>query len=84
MTERKRMPDSSELEMFNVRLPVGTNQRIQRYRDWLNHTQPGMEASVSTAARMLIFRALEQVEEEMGIRKKPNKTFRDLFRKKQK
>ena len=70
--------------MFNVRLPVGTNQRIQRYRDWLNHTQPGMEASVSTAARMLIFRALEQVEEEMGIRKKPNKTFRDLFRKKQK
>ena len=84
MTERKRMPDSLELEMFNVRLPVGTNQRIQRYRDWLNHTQPGMEASVSTAARMLIFRALEQVEEEMGIRKKPNKTFRDLFRKKQK
>ena len=68
--------------MFNVRLPVGTNKRIQRYRDWLNHTQPGMEASTSTAARMLIFRALEAVEDEMGIRKKARKSFRDLFRTK--
>jgi len=74
------MPDSAELELFNVRLPIGTVERIQRYRDWLNHTQPGMEASVSTAARMLIFRALEEVETEMGIRKTP-KGFRGLLKR---
>ena len=74
---------SAELELFNVRLPIGTVERIQRYRDWLNHTQPGMEATVSTAARMLIFRALEQVETEMGVRK-PGKSIRALFRKQQK
>jgi len=58
-------------------------ERIQRYRDWLNHTQPGMEASVSTAARMLIFRVLEQVETEMGIRK-AKKTFRGFLGRRQK
>ena len=47
---------------------------LQRYREYLNQTQPGIEASASTAARMLLFRALEQVEEEMGIRKKQPKT----------
>ena len=73
-------PDSAELELFNVRLPIGTVERIQRYRDWLNHTQPGMEASVSTAARMLIFRALEQVENEMGIAK-PKGTFQRFLGK---
>jgi hypothetical protein len=36
-------------------------------------TQPGIEASASTAARMLLFRALEQVEEEMGVRKRQKK-----------
>jgi len=74
------MPDSAELELFNVRLPIGTVERIQRYRDWLNHTQPGMEASVSTAARMLIFRALEEVETEMGIRKTP-KSLRSFLKR---
>jgi len=74
------MSDSAELEIFNVRLPIGTVERIQRYRDWLNHTQPGMEASVSTAARMLIFRALSEVEKEMGVRKAP-KSFRDFLKR---
>ncbi|TMB44020.1 MAG: hypothetical protein E6J58_00600 [Deltaproteobacteria bacterium] len=58
-------------------------ERIQRYRDYLNQTQPGIEASASNAARMLLFRALEQVEEEMGIRKKQPKTpSRDLRKSK--
>lgn len=78
------MSDSAELEIFNVRLPIGTVERIQRYRDWLNQTQPGMEASVSTAARMLIFRALEDVEQQMGIRKKPKKPLRAFFGKSRK
>ena len=43
------------------------------YRDHLNRTQPGIEASASTAARMLLFRALEQVELEMGVAKKKPK-----------
>jgi len=69
------MPKTLELDfkLFNVRLPTGTVERIQRYRDYLNQTQPGIEASASTAARMLLFRALEQVEQEMGIRKKQKK-----------
>jgi hypothetical protein len=43
----------------------------------LRDGQPGIEASASTAARMLLFRALEQVEEEMGIRKKIPSTKKD-------
>jgi len=39
-----------------------------------------MEASVSTAARMLIFRALSEVEKEMGVRKAP-KSFRDFLKR---
>jgi hypothetical protein len=63
------MANSAEFEIFNVRLPVGTLERIHRYRDHLNRTQPGIEATASTAARMLLFRALEQVEREMDIKK---------------
>jgi len=37
-------------------------------------TQPGIEASASTAARMLLFRALEPVEQEMGVRAGPTRT----------
>jgi hypothetical protein len=44
----------------------------------LNQTQPGIEASASTAARVLLFWALEQVEEEMGIRKKGPNSEKDL------
>jgi hypothetical protein len=50
------------------------------YRDHLNRTQPGIEATSSTAARMLLFRALEQVEEEMGVSKRPPS--RDLRKRK--
>ena len=76
------MANSAEFQIFNVRLPVGTVERIQRYRDHLNRTQPGIEATASTAARMLLFRALEQVEEEMGIRRKEPRPPRDLVLRK--
>ena len=73
------MPKTSdEFQLFNVRLPAGTVERIQRYRDHLNRTQPGIEATASTAARMLLFRALEQVEEEMGVRRKEPNSKREL------
>jgi hypothetical protein len=66
MTERL----SEEFQIFNVRLPLGTMERLHRYKDHLNATQPGIEASASMAARMLLLRALDQVEEEeMGIKK---------------
>jgi len=78
------MPKTREydFQLFNVRLPAGTVERIQRYRDHLNQTQPGIEASASTAARMLLFRALEQVEEEMGIPKKVSRSKGDLVLRK--
>ncbi len=71
---------SEEFQLFNVRLPLGTLERLHRYRDYLNKTQPGIEASASMAARMLLLRGLDQVEVEMGIRKKPKTRLRGLFR----
>ena len=71
---------SVEYQLFNLRLPAETLSRVHRYRDYLNQTQPGIDANVSMAARMLLSRALDQVEEEMGIRKKPKAGLRDLLR----
>ena len=51
---------SAEYQLFNLRLPVETLSRLHRYRDYLNQTQPGIDANVSMAARMLLFRALDQ------------------------
>jgi hypothetical protein len=62
---------SVEYALFNLRLPGSTLERIHRYRDYLNETQPGIDANTSMAARMLLMRALDEVEEAMGIRKKP-------------
>ena len=72
---------SEEFQIFNVRLPLGTLERLHRYRDHLNSTQPGIEATASMAARMLLLRALDQVEEEIGI-KKPKARLPRLFRRK--
>ena len=44
---------SGEWQLFNLRLPLHAMERIHRYRDHLNATQPGIEANVSMAARML-------------------------------
>ena len=71
---------SAEYQLFNLRLPMETLSRLHRYRDYLNETQPGIDANVSMAARMLLFRALDQVEEEMGIRKKAKAGLHDLAR----
>ena len=51
---------SGEYQLFNLRLPTETLSRLHRYRDYLNQTQPGIDANVSMAARMLLFRALDQ------------------------
>jgi len=64
---------SEEFQIFNVRLPLGTIERLHRYRDHLNITQPGIEATASMAARMLLLRGLDQVEEEMEARRKPRR-----------
>ena len=60
---------SGEWQLFNLRLPHQAMVRIQRYRDHLNATQPGIEANVSMAARMLLMRALDEVEKENRIEK---------------
>ena len=67
---------SEEFQLFNVRLPLGTIERLHRYRDHLNETQPGIEATASMAARMLLLRALDQVEEELGIKKPKSRLLR--------
>ena len=61
---------SEEFQLFNVRLPLGTIERLHRYRDYLNESQPGIEATASMAARMLLLRGLDQVEAEMEARRK--------------
>ena len=60
---------SGEWQLFNLRLPHHAMVRIHRYRDHLNATQPGIEANVSMAARMLLMRALDEVEKEIGPQK---------------
>src|SRR6266571_3251946 len=35
---------SGEYQLFNLRLPVETLSRLHRYRDYLNQTQPGIDA----------------------------------------
>ena len=75
-----RLASLGRADPLNLRLPVDTLSRLHRYRDYLNQTQPGIDANVSMAARMLLFRALDQVEEEMGIRKKAKGGLRDLLR----
>jgi hypothetical protein len=60
---------SGEWQLFNLRLPHHAMARIHRYRDHLNATQPGIEANVSMAARMLLMRALDEVEKEIGMQK---------------
>ncbi len=57
---------SGVYQIFNVRLPPGVVERIQAYVAHLNDTQPGIDANASMAARMLLMRALDQVEAEMG------------------
>ena len=41
-------------------------QRLERYLQYLNEREPGLNAKMSTAVRMLIVRGLEQVEKEIG------------------
>src|SRR5260370_20105884 len=67
---------SGEYQLFNLRLPVETLSRLHRYRDYLNQTQPGIDANVSMAARMLLFRALDQVRRrwEFARRRRPGST----------
>ena len=76
--------NSGEYQLFNLRLPVHAMERIHRYRDHLNETQPGIEANVSMAARMLLMRALDEVEEEMGIQRKHKTNLPDHARAKKK
>ena len=69
-----RVSSASEAyQLFNVRLPVGVLERIHAYVNHLNSTQPGIDANASMAARMLLMRALEQVEADMKTASKKSK-----------
>jgi len=69
-------------QLFNVRLPPGVLDRIHAYAAHLNSTQPGIDANASMAARMLLLRALEQVESEIGSAKGTKSGARDPIRSK--
>jgi hypothetical protein len=71
---------SDAYQIFNVRLPPGVLERIHAYVDHLNISQPGIDANASMAARMLLMRALEQVEAEIGAAKGPKSGTRDPSR----
>jgi hypothetical protein len=55
-------------EYASVSARVGPDllQKLERYVQYLNQQQPGLNAKMSTAVRMLIVRGLEQVENEIG------------------
>jgi hypothetical protein len=59
---------TTPLEYASVSARVGPDllQKLERYLQHLNHQQPGLNAKMSTAVRMLIVRGLEQVEKEIG------------------
>jgi hypothetical protein len=71
---------SEAYQIFNVRLPLGVLERIHADEEHLNRTQPGIGANASMAARMLILRALEQVEAEMETAKGAKSGTRDPLR----
>jgi hypothetical protein len=76
-----RVSSASDVyQLFNVRLPPGVVERIQAYVAHLNETQPGIDANASMAARMLLMKALDQVEAETGIGKAPKSGTRDPLR----
>lgn len=52
--------------IVSARVDLDTSEKLERYIQFLNQQNPGLNAKLSTAVRMLIARGLEQVEQEHG------------------
>ena len=55
-----------EYATVSARIGPEILQKLERYLAYLNEREPGLNAKMSTAVRMLIVRGLEQVEKEAG------------------
>lgn len=56
-----------EYAVVTARISPEILQKLERYLRFLNEREPGLNAKMSTAVRMLIVRGLEQVEKEVGL-----------------
>ena len=52
--------------IVSARIGPDTNDKLERYLQFVNQREPGLNAKLSTVTRMLIVRGLEQVEKEFG------------------
>jgi hypothetical protein len=62
-------PDNNtpqESVVVTTRIGLSTSERLDRYLQFVNQREPGLNAKHSTVVRMLIVRGLEQVEKEHG------------------
>jgi hypothetical protein len=60
------MHTPQEYAIVSARISPEILQKLERYLRFLNEREPGLNAKMSTAVRMLIVRGLEQVEKDVG------------------
>jgi len=60
------MVTPQEYAIVSARISPETVRKLEQYLHYLNEREPGLNAKMSTVARMLIVRGLEQVEKEVG------------------
>jgi len=60
------MTTPQEYAVVSARIGPDILQQLERYLLYLNEREPGLNAKMSTAVRMLIVRGLAQVEKEVG------------------
>ena len=60
------MHTPQEYAIVSARISPEILQKLERYLRFLNEREPGLNAKMSTAVRMLIVRGLEQVGKDVG------------------
>ena len=60
------MVTPQEYAIVSARIGPEIVRKLEQYLHYLNEREPGLNAKMSTVARMLIVRGLEQVEKEVG------------------
>jgi hypothetical protein len=60
------MVTPAEYGIVSARISLETQRKLEQYLRYVNERDPGLNAKLSTVARMLIVRGLEQVEKEIG------------------
>ena len=60
------MVTSEEFAIVSARISPDTQDKLERYLNYLNEREPGLNVKMSTAVRMLIVRGLDHLEKEIG------------------